>query len=132
MKPRQVESLLKGYPYLWQSYRTQQDEILYSGKSSSAWTSIYYGGSGTYSDKTASKAIKLADLSHTERILLSIRKWLDVSTKPSYRAILINRWRGYSWRHIARRLRQTVQEVVMLWGQMVLELTAAILSAGHV
>ncbi len=132
MTPATAEQLLMEYPLLWQSYQAKREAVLGGGHSSSNWTDVYYGGSGTYSDKTAAKAVKLAEMACSERTLTVIGKWIDSTMKPAYRLILVSRWRRQSWEQIARRQRQSVQEVRRLWSQMIEELAAVIPFAGRV
>ena len=112
MTTKQAEQLLMEYPLLWQSYRAKREQILHGGRSSSDWIGIYYGGGGTYSDKTAAKAVKLAGMACNERMLQGIGKWIAEQLPADCRAILIDLWRGYGWAVIARR------QGVMQWRLM--------------
>ena len=132
MTTAQAEEMLLSYPSLWLSYYQRREQIIHGGRSSADWASSSGRGGGGYSDKTASKAIRLAQLACNERTLQDIGKWLDDGLQANCRGILVSRWRQQSWQQIARGQRQTVQEVKIAWSQMIEELAAVIPFAGRV
>lgn len=75
-----------------------------------------------HSDKTASKAVKLAGMACTASDISSTGRWIDEYLQADYRAILVARWRGYRWEAIARRLKLTQFQVVRYWEEVIMSL----------
>ena len=119
MTKYQAERLLLNYPFLWKAYHHRENDILHGGKSSSDWATVHYSGGGSHSDGTADKAIKLAEMSDTVQIIAVIGKWVNEYLSPLCRPILIEKWRGYDWQGIERRLGVMQCQVMEYWNNMI-------------
>lgn len=117
----QTEVLLSGFPKLFKSVIIRRNNILYGSNAGPSLIGIRRSG---HSDSTGSKAIALADLSGTIKLLTVIRKWIDTQLAAKDRSLLIYIWRAETWPQIARKQRQGVAACQSRWRQMILNLRA--------
>lgn len=109
MNLHNAEKLLRNYPALTAYVSGRRLDILsnYSAYTRSTETN--------HADPTGNRVVKILELSKLERALKITAKWLDNELFPDNRSLLLDVWRGYPWRFIARREGWQCMET---WNQM--------------
>lgn len=119
MEYKTAKALLEFYPIFYRRVEDQREDILDSYSSTLADTGRR--GSGGYSDPTASKGVKLADLGQSSKALGKVIDFMNILT-PEQREFILQVWRCscstwafIDWKTVARRMRMRQVTCHLTW-----------------
>ena len=120
MTKREIELFLLNYPAMTDYLVNLRESILHGGRT---FTFSRSGYTGSYSDTTAKRAVRLVEISTLEKVLSLIGQWIENELQPKCRPVLIDRWRGYTWPVIAKRRGVMIWKIISDWEAMIIGLT---------